>query len=364
MRRLLLLIFALTAFAAFAQDAAHRAQHLRHGVNTSEWFAQSNDYSPQRLRTYTKLDDIDRIKKMGFDHIRISVDPAVFDCFRYDSNCERVQVLDEVVNRALGQDLAVILDLHPNGDYKRQIATSEDSVERAALLWLQIAQHYAKFDPDRFFFEVMNEPELSDAFRWNGVEELLVKSIRASAPHHTIIVAGARYSDIDDLIRLPEFSDRNLILNFHYYEPHIFTHQGASWGSAYWLRFHDLPFPPTMGNMAAVEAQQADDHARWELVEYQLNHWDAARIDTEMAFAADWARRRGVPLLCDEFGAYREHTKPEDRMRWLGAVRTALEKNNIGWTMWDYRGSFGVVRVEDEKVTEDPLVLQALGLSK
>jgi endoglucanase len=364
MRRLLLILLALT-LSAVAQDspAFHRAQHLRHGVNTSEWFAQSSDYSPQRLRTYTKLDDIDRIKKMGFDHIRISVDPEVFDCFRSRANCDRVQVLDDVVNRALGQDLAVILDLHPSSEYKRQIGTSQDAVERAALLWSRIADHYAKSDPERFFFEVMNEPELSDPFRWNGVQESLVKAIRQSAPNHTIVVAGARYSDIEDLIRLPEFSDHNLIFNFHYYEPHTFTHQGASWGSAYWLRLHDLPFPATPENMAAVESQQTDDSARWKLTEYALSHWDPTRIDAEMAFAADWARRRNVPLICNEFGAYREHTKPEDRMRWLTAVRSALEKNKIGWTMWDYRGGFGVVRVAGDQVTEDSQVLQALGLS-
>ena len=32
--------------------AFHRAEHLRHGINTSDWFSQSpNDYSVQRLRT-------------------------------------------------------------------------------------------------------------------------------------------------------------------------------------------------------------------------------------------------------------------------------------------------------------------------
>ncbi len=49
-------------------------------------------------------------------------------------------------------------------------------------------------------------------------------------------------------------------------------------------------------------------------------------------------------------------------MRWLSAVRTALEKNHIGWTMWDYRGGFGVVRVNGNDVAEDAAVLQALGL--
>ena len=49
---------------AFAQQtnslAFQRAQHLQHGINTSEWFAQApgNDYSVQRLETYATPADI------------------------------------------------------------------------------------------------------------------------------------------------------------------------------------------------------------------------------------------------------------------------------------------------------------------
>jgi hypothetical protein len=43
-------------------------------------------------------------------------------------------------------------------------------------------------------------------------------------------------------------------------------------------------------------------------------------------------------------------------------VRTALERNRIGWTMWDYSGSFGVVTKADGKTVADDGVLKALGL--
>ncbi len=47
--------------------ASRRAQHLRHGINTSEWFAQARDYSLERLRTYTTLDDLRLMRQLGFD---------------------------------------------------------------------------------------------------------------------------------------------------------------------------------------------------------------------------------------------------------------------------------------------------------
>jgi hypothetical protein len=46
----------------------------------------------------------------------------------------------------------------------------------------------------------------------------------------------------------------------------------------------------------------------------------------------------------------------------LRDVRTALERNGIGWAMWDYSGSFGVVTKKDGQAVADEGVLKALGL--
>jgi endoglucanase len=59
---------------------------------------------------------------------------------------------------------------------------------------------------------------------------------------------------------------------------------------------------------------------------------------------------------------YREYADPADRDAWLHDVRTALERYRIGWTMWDYSGSFGVVTKKDGKTVEDDGALRALGL--
>src|SRR6266853_1848119 len=51
--------------AAFAH-----AQHLRHGINLSEWFAQVYDkrgYTREHFETWTTAEDITLIKSLGFD---------------------------------------------------------------------------------------------------------------------------------------------------------------------------------------------------------------------------------------------------------------------------------------------------------
>ena len=47
-------------------------------------------------------------------------------------------------------------------------------------------KHYASWDADRVFFEILNEPEMRDPYRWYGVETKLAAAIRQGAPANTI----------------------------------------------------------------------------------------------------------------------------------------------------------------------------------
>jgi endoglucanase len=269
------------------------------------------------------------------------------------------------VDLSLQNDLAVIIDLHPTGEYKHQLAIDGNAAERFRLLWHNIAAQFQHSDAERVFFELLNEPEMGDGYRWAGIQATALSEVRSVAPKHTVIISGSRYSDIDNLLEVPAAADRNVIYNFHYYEPHIFTHQGASWGVPYWIELRKVPYPATAASLAATTAPMTDDVSRWGLLEYGLDHWDASRIAGEIAFAADWAKRRGVPLTCNEFGVYRDFSDPADRARWLHDVRTAFEQNHIGWTMWDYRGGFGVVTKDaNGRSVPDVQTLTALGLQK
>lgn len=338
------------------------AEHLRHGINASEWFAQSRHYSVQRLSTYTTLDDIALIRKLGFDHVRLSIDPAIFDCSGPWQDCERVKMLDAVIAKALAANLAVIIDVHPNDQFKHDLATDSSAADKFRLMWGAIASHYASSNPEMVVFEILNEPEERDLYRWSGIEARIIEQIRRYAPKHSIVVSGARYSDIGDLIALPQFADDNLIYNFHYYEPHLFTHQGASWGVPFWAELRDVPYPLTPDSVQKAVSAQDDWQAKWELTEAGLGHWDKSRVIDEMHFAAEWAKTHHVPLTCNEFGVYRNFSDPAFRARWIEDVRSAMEQNDIGWTMWDYRGGFGVVTKQNGATVPDDRILHALGL--
>ena len=346
-------------------NLAARFARLRRGINLSHWFSQSADYSKSHLDAHTTAQDIALIKSMGFDHVRFPIEPAPLLANTPDPsilNTTYLGYVDAALDTILATGLAVIVDIHPSDEFKLRMARDERGIEAFAKFWRAFASHLAARDPESVFLEVINEPMVEDAYRWYGIQGKLIAAIRAGAPNHTIIAAGHRWSGLAEMLFLEPYADRNIIYNFHYYEPFAFTHQGATWAGPNLPFYKNVPYPSSPEAVKPLLDTIPDDPARYNLLRYGDDHWNAHRIDRELSAAAAWAAKHHVYITCNEFGAFRKVGKAGDRVVWLQDMRVALEKNGIGWTMWDYAGGFAVVNKVNGQAERDPEVLKALGL--
>ncbi len=358
---------AAQAPAAQSETDVPRARftHLRHGINLSHWFAQSpgNNYSKDHFDTHTTAEDIALIKAMGFDHVRLPIEPAPL-MIPDDPSALRpdyLRYLEAALDMILGQRLAVIVDIHPSDEFKLRLK-DDRQVENFSKFWHALAEHLSTRDPEAVFFETINEPKVEDPYRWYGIQAKLISAIRAGAPKHTIIASGYRWSGLWELLALEPYADRNIIYNFHYYDPFAFTHQGASWAGPNLQFYRNVPYPSTPEAVAKMLDAVTDDPARFNLLRYGEDRWNAERIDREIGMAAAWAAKHHVLLTCNEFGAFRRFAQPADRARWIADMHTAFEKHDIGWTMWDYAGGFAVVNKVNRHATPDAEIVRALGL--
>jgi endoglucanase len=349
-----------------ANDLAfQRAKHLRHGINTSNWFAQSNDYSVERLRTFTTADDIRLIHQLGFDHIRVSIDadPLLAWQRKQPNGTAFMEELDSIVKLAVEQKLAVVIDVHPQTRYKQSLLQGDEPVQHFAMLWRSLATHFAPFDSEFVFFEIMNEPEQPDTYRWQGIQALVAEQIRSAAPNNTIIAGGARWSGLEDLLPLQPLALPNIIYTFHDYDPFAFTHQGATWTDPAVQPLREVPYPSTPENVAKNLEQEPTLAGQFFVQQYGLARWDAHRIDVTLSFAERWSQLHQAPIYVGEFGVHRPYADPAARAQWLRDMRTMLEKHHLGWAMWDYQDNFGAVTKKDGHTTPDPAVIEALGLA-
>jgi endoglucanase len=376
--RVALLGIALGAWMAVVSVAADasaqpvsdvRFAQLERGINLSHWFAQvlgASGYTREHLLGHTTVEDVALIKRLGFRHVRLSVDPSPM--VNPDSagivRGDHLAQLERAIKMLIAQDLAVIVDVHPSSDFKKALERDDRQVDRFVEFWYDLARQFSGLDDERLFFEVLNEPEFVDGYRWSGVQAKLVATIRQAAAKHTVIVTGRRWSTVDDLLALAPVADENVIYNFHFYAPHVFTHQGAVWGSTFWRYLSKVPYPSTPENVASVAGTLPDHLPRLWLLRYGHERWSAARIAMEIEQVAAWASKHNVRVTCNEFGVYRALADPGDRAKWISDVRVALERHRIGWTMWDYAGDFGLVSGQPGSRVVDASVLSALGLDR
>jgi aryl-phospho-beta-D-glucosidase BglC (GH1 family) len=346
--------------------ASARAAQLRRGINISGWFAgvyNPESYDAAHYKSWITRKDLDLIKGWEFDFIRLGVNPEpVFRAYQPNQiPRDYLLNLEAAVRQVMDTGLAVVIVLQPDSEFKEKTLSNDALVGQLATFWVSLASYFSNVSPDRIFFEVMNEPELTDSLRWQGIQAKLAAAIRTGAPQNTIIAVGGRWSSLEGLVSLEPLADRNVIYSFHYYEPHLFTHQGATWGSYSWYWIKGLRYPSSPLEAANVASLIPEPVDRLTIIRYGYESWGADRIRSEISQARIWAQANGVPVICGEFGVYRPGARSEDRVAWITDVRTALEHSGIGWAIWDYRGNFGVVERTPSTVIVDSAILCALG---
>ena len=266
--------------------------------------------------------ELDMIKKIGMNSVRINTGPFahVSAAPSYTLSKAFFERLDWTINEALKRGLAVIIDNH---EYH---AMADDPLGNNAMFlacWKQMAEHYKGY-PDNVFFGVLNEPNGNlTPYLWNHLLTPVIDLIRESNPYRTLVIGPGSWNAIKALeeMKLPE-NDRNIIVEIHYYSPHRFTHQGASWskGSEAWLG--------TTWRGTPEERQAVMD---------------------DFKVATDWAKKHDRPLYLGEFGVYKK-ADMDSRAAWLSFVVPHAEKNDITWGIWDLMGSsFGIYDSEKKE---------------
>ncbi|MEI6172639.1 MAG: cellulase family glycosylhydrolase [Bacteroidota bacterium] len=351
MKKLLLVFFCCILLPdTRAQIPFHR------GVNLTGWFQADNARKIQ-FRKFCKKDFAD-IKSLGCDVIRLPVNLHGMTSGAPDYTIDSllISMLDSAVAWAEEFQIHLILDNH---SFDPAVSTSPDVGQILTKVWPQLADHY-KNRSDYLSYEVLNEPHGITNQLWGSIQQETIDAIRSKDARHTIIVGPSGYNSYNDLAQMPLYTDANLIYTFHFYDPFLFTHQGAGWSNPSMEPLAGVPFPYDPATMPECPP---DLQGTW--IESALNNYfldgTVEKVKSLIDVAVNFRNTRNVPVYCGEFGVYIPNSDTAGRVNWYQSVRTYLEEKGIPWTTWDYKGGFGLFDKGSNELFDYDLNVSLLG---
>jgi len=354
----LILVFGLKAGTA-QSVAFERAERLGLGMNLSYL---DNWWTGTKAKNYTDFVKSDKaakrekmfaeIAKAGFKTVRIPINFGVWASlqapFKWE-NQEGLKTADLFVKWAADNNLNAIIDLHHvefDGSIKGAAAT-----ERIVWLWKEIATRYKNTNPEKVFFEIRNEPHDITAEEWRKQAKEIIKAVRQIAPKHTLIIGFHDWNSRRAMIESEPFSDSNIIYTFHYYDPFIFTHQGATWAGEGLPDLKNVPFPWNKEKPIAVPASAKGKWVESLIKTYQEDS-NAEKMFADLRAAKDWSDKNKVPIFLGEFGSFSKYAAPEDRCRHAAVVYDALGKLKIPNAWWEWNDSFNMFEKGTTRISE------------
>lgn len=330
------------------------------GVNVTNWFQASSAQQIQFTK-FTRQDFLN-IKSLGCDVIRLPINLHAMTNGSPDYIIDPLffTFLDSAVSWAEELQIHLLLDNHT---FDPAVNTDPEIGPVLIKVWTQMAEHY-KDRSEFIYYEVLNEPHGILDKLWGEIQQSVIDSIRSIDTIHTIIVGPAGWNSYNNLNAIPLYSDTNLIYTFHFYDPFMFTHQGASWTDPSMVPLAGVPFPYDSARMPSCPPELEDTWIEWSLNNYAVDG-TVERIQNLIHIAVSFMNNRKVPLFCGEFGAYQPNSDEPDRVRYYEAVSECFETNGIPWTIWDYKGGFGIFEEGSGDMFDYDLnipLVEALGL--
>lgn len=333
---------------------------FKKGVNLASWF-QENDVRNIQFTKFTKDDFID-IKSLGIDHIRLPLNLEYMTNGSPDYVIDPLFffLLDEVIIWAEELELHLILDNH-TFDVTKSTPLNYDEV--LIPIWKQMAQHL-KGRSNYIYYEILNEPHGIDDVSWNNIQLKVIDEIRKIDAKHTIIVGPAGWNSYNNLNAMPVYADTNLIYTFHFYDPFLFTHQGASWTVPSLEPLINVPFPYSAEKMPAFPAELKNTWVEGSFYNNYKIDGKISSVTAALDIAKKFSDERNVPVHCGEFGVYMRNSDNNSRIWWHSVVVPYLESLNIAWTIWDYKGDFGLFEKESQTLFDFDLNVKLLEAMK
>ena len=326
--------------------AHHAALRFMRGVGVGNYLEYPPNH-PARTQTYS-ASDFSLIHAEGFDHVRVPVAWQLYagPAPAFTLSTSIFTSVDFMVNAALKEGLGVIVDLHSFVEF---MADPQGNQQKFYAIWRQVGAHYSNAPPT-VAFELLNEPNgAATTVMMNQTYPEAIRQLRLTNPDRTIFLGPGQWNGMDELkiessasLILPD-DDTNLITTVHCYDPYYFTHQGAEWAlpdtATIGVVFPGPPPVPLLPDPSITHSWVLDWFRLYNTRTTDINPSSPQAFRSRFQAVRGWSDYYGRPVHVGEFGCY-EKADPQSRLIFYREIRTVMDQQGLGWSMWDWKAGF------------------------
>jgi len=319
------------------------------GFNLLDFFSPN----PGNSREQTREEYFKWMSDWGFDFVRIPMAYPSYLKIDHEKNITAKQVrkidrkqtdkVEELVYKAHKYNLHVSLNLHRapgycvnSGFYEPyNLWKDQEALDDFCYHWKFWAKRFKNVSRDKISFDLVNEPSMREDMNdqhskrstvpgevYRKVAKAAAEAIRSQNPDHLIIADG---NDVGRSV-IPEIIDLDIAQSCRGYNPGIISHYKASW---VYKDTENLPIPKWPG-------QVGDQYLSRKMLEDLYQPWIELK-------------NKGVGVHCGECGCYNK-TPHEVFLAWFTDVLDILSSNDIGFALWEFNGSFGIINSGREDI--------------
>lgn len=276
--------------------------------------------------------EIDELYNLGFRDIRLPVSFTYH--FKNKSKNKFLRDLIKIIKHIKKKKMTIII-CYFDDTLDKEVNYSNLKVIKKN--WKFISKKLKKYSKV-VSYEILNEPNLYPN-QWDEMVNQLVLQVRKKDKKTKILIGATNFNSIYELSRKKPFSFKNLIYVFHFYEPFIFTHQGASWVGNQ-NKTINIPYPYDSSKMPKM-----NEKVKGTSGETNYNHYNIMAnkisLSHKIELIKSWSIKNNVELWCTEFGAIKS-IPLEYRCEYFKDLINVLQTNNIKSYVWEYSGNFGL----------------------
>jgi endoglucanase len=207
----------------------------------------------------------------------------------------------------------------------------DKALAAAAFHWKAFARRYRGIPNRRLSFDLINEPPKMRSYegyleeRYVEIVKALVAAIREVDPHRLIVADGINIGQAPVL----GIADLSLVQSTRGYLPKAVSHFTANWVPKDEFESFNIP--------------------TWPLQDDKGKTWDRARLKNENIDPYKPLVEKGVQIHVGEWGCFNK-TPHAVALAWMEDNLALWKEAGWGFSMWNLRGSFGVMDSERSDV--------------